>query len=135
MRRFISNFVGGRPALGLLLIRVAAGAALIVDGKARIYSGQPALLLTLAVLTVADGAVLAAGLWTPLVGVLAIALSAGEILVYHDSLCPGILLAAMGAGVAFVGPGAFSIDALFFGLKKIDIEKLQGPPRDERPLR
>jgi putative oxidoreductase len=129
MRRLLSNFAGGWAAFGLLLIRIVAGASLVIDGKTRLHSGQSVMPLTLCVLAIGDGAVLVAGLWTPLAGFLAIALSVSEILVYHDSPCPCILLAAMGAGVAFVGPGAFSIDALLFGLKKIDIEKLEGPPR------
>jgi putative oxidoreductase len=130
VRRLFSNFAGGWAAFGLLLIRIVAGASLVIDGKTGLHPGQPLLPLILGVLAIGDGAVLVAGLWTPLAGFLAIALSVGEILVYHDSPCPcpGILLAAMGAGVAFVGPGAFSIDALLFGLKKIDIEKLEGPP-------
>jgi uncharacterized membrane protein YphA (DoxX/SURF4 family) len=129
MRRFFSNFAGGWPALGLLLIRITAGAALMIDGKVRVHSGEPLLPLILGVLEVANGAVLIAGLWTPLAGILSIALSASEILVFHDTLCPAILLASMGAGVAFVGPGAFSVDAWLFGLKRIDIEKLEGPPQ------
>ena len=129
MRRFFSNFAGGWPALGLLLIRISAGAALMIDGKVRVHSGEPLLPLILGVLEVANGAVLIAGLWTPLAGILSIALSASEILVFHDTLCPAILLASMGAGVAFVGPGAFSVDAWLFGLKRIDIEKLEGPSR------
>jgi putative oxidoreductase len=129
MRRFFSNFAGGWPALGLLLIRIAAGAALMIDGKVRVHSGEPLLPLILGVLEVANGAVLIAGLWTPLAGILSIALSASEILVFRDTLCPAILMASMGAGVAFVGPGAFSVDAWLFGLKRIDIEKLEGPPK------
>ena len=129
MRRFFSNFAGGWPALGLLLIRITAGAALMIDGKVRVHSGEPLLPLILGVLEVANGAVLIAGLWTPLAGILSIALSASEILVFHDTLCPAILMASMGAGVAFVGPGAFSVDAWLFGLKRIDIEKLEGPPK------
>ena len=129
MRRFFSNFAGGWPALGLLFIRITAGAALMIDGKVRVHSGEPLLPLILGVLEVANGAVLIAGLWTPLAGILSIALSASEILVFHDTLCPAILLASMGAGVAFVGPGAFSVDAWLFGLKRIDIEKLEGPPQ------
>ena len=128
MRRFISNFVGGRPALGLLLIRIAAGAALAIDGKVRVQFGEPPLPLTLGLLEVATGAVLIAGLWTPVAGTLSMALSVSEILVFHDTLCPAILLACMGAGLAFIGPGAFSIDAWLFGLKRIDIDKLEGPP-------
>lgn len=128
MRRFFSNFTGGWPALGLLVIRIAAGTALIIDGKSRILPGQLTLPLVSGVFAIADGIILIAGLWTPLAGILAIALSATEVFVYHENPCPGILLAAMGAGVAFVGPGAFSMDARLFGLKKIDIDKLRRPP-------
>lgn len=95
----------GWPALGLLLVRIAAAP------------------LILGVLAIADGAILIAGLWTPLAGNPAFALSAAEIRVYHENQCPGILLAAMGAGVAFVGRGALSIDARIFGMNKIDIDK------------
>ena len=129
MRRFISNFVGGRPALGLLLIRIAAGAALAIDGTVRVQFGEPLLPLTLGLLEVATGAVLIAGLWTPVAGTLSMALSVSEILVFHDTLCPAILLSCMGAGLAFIGPGALSIDAWLFGLKRIDIDRLDGPSR------
>jgi hypothetical protein len=129
VRRFISNFVGGWPALGLLLIRVAAGAALFTEGREKVYSGQHLGLLTLAVFTIADGVLVTAGLWTPLAGSFAFALSISDLLFYHQALCPAILLACTGAGVAFVGPGALSIDAWLFGLKRIDIDKLEGPPR------
>ena len=77
----------------------------------------------------ADGVLLTAGLWTPPAGFVALALSASDVLIYHEGPCPAILLACMGAGVAFVGPGALSIDARLFGLKRIDIDKLGGPPR------
>lgn len=128
VRRFFSNFTGGWPALGLLVIRIAAGLALIIDGKSRVVPGQLSLPLVVGVFAIADGIILIAGVWTPLAGILAIALSATEVLVYHENPCPGVLLAAMGAGVAFVGPGAFSIDARLFGLKRIDIDKLGRPP-------
>ena len=131
MRRFISNFVGGRPALGLLLIRIAAGAALIIDGRERVYSGQHLGLLTLGVFTIADGVLMTAGLWTPLAGFFALALSVSDVLFYHEGPCPAVLLACMGTGVAFVGPGALSIDAWLFGLKRIDIDRLEGPPDDD----
>jgi putative oxidoreductase len=96
-----------------------------MDGKTKLHPGEPMLSLILGVLAFGDGALLVAGLFTPLAGFLAVALSLSEILIYHAGPYPGILLAAMGAGVALVGPGAFSIDALLFGLKKINI----GSPR------
>jgi putative oxidoreductase len=129
VRRFISSFVGGRAAVGLLFIRIAAGAALMVDGKVRAQYGGAVLPFIIGLFELADGAVLIAGLWTPVAGVLSIALSASEILLFHDSFCPAILLASMGAGLALVGPGAISIDAGLFGLKRIDIDRLDGPPR------
>jgi putative oxidoreductase len=128
VQRFISNFVGGRPAFGLLFIRIAAGTALIVDGKVRVHDGEPLFSLILGLLEVANGASLIVGLWTPVAGILSVALSVSEILVFHDTLCPAILLASMGLGLAFVGPGALSIDALLFGLKRIDLDKLESPP-------
>jgi putative oxidoreductase len=121
LRRLFSNFADGRAGLGLLLIRITTGASLVVDGKARLHPGEPVLAMILGVLAFAGGALLVAGLFTPLAGFLAVALSLSEILIYHGNPHLGILLAAMGAGVALVGPGAFSIDALLFGLKKIDI--------------
>ena len=96
--------------------------------RSRVQFGEPLLPLTLGLLEVATGAVLIAGLWTPVAGILSMALSVSEILVFHDTLCPAILLACMGAGLAFIGPGALSIDAWLFGLKRIDIDKLEGPP-------
>lgn len=129
MRHLFSNFASGRPALGLLLIRIVAGSSLIIDGIVRLHVGQPVVPLILCLLAVADGALLLAGLWTPLAGPLVVAIFAGGLLSHHDNLYPGILLAAMGAGLALVGPGAISMDAWIFGLKKIDIEKLNGSPR------
>lgn len=127
MRRFISNFVGGRPAFGLVLIRVAAGVALITTAGERVYFGEHIGLLILGIFTIADGALLAAGLWTPLAGFLALALSISDVLIYREGLYSAILLSCMGAGVAFIGPGALSIDAWLFGLKRIDIDKLEAP--------
>jgi uncharacterized membrane protein YphA (DoxX/SURF4 family) len=129
MLRLFSNFASGWPALGLLLIRLVAGVSLIFDGVVTLHLGQSDLPLIVSVLAVADGAMLVVGMWTPIAGFLAAAVCAGEILVRDENTGLGILLSAMGIGLALVGPGAISLDAWIFGLKKIDIEKLNGPPR------
>jgi uncharacterized membrane protein YphA (DoxX/SURF4 family) len=52
-----------------------------------------------------------------------IAIAAWAFLIRHDNLYPAILLAAMGAALALVGPGALSLDARIFGWKRIDLER------------
>jgi uncharacterized membrane protein YphA (DoxX/SURF4 family) len=102
---------------------MAAGASLIVDGIGKIHGGpavEPARLGPLAIL---DGALLILGLWTPIAGSVVIAIAAWAFLIRHDNLYPAILLAAMGAALALVGPGALSLDAWLFGWKRIDLER------------
>ena len=72
---------------------------------------------------------LVAGIWTPLAGLLVVLLSVSVILIRHGNLSSNILLASMGAALALVGPGALSVDAWIFGLKRIDIDKLNGSSR------
>ena len=119
MRRLFSSFARGWSGVGLLLLRIASGGFLIVDGVEWCRAGQ----FMTGLLAIVDGALLAAGLWTPVAGPLVIVLSTWGILVQHQDLHAGILLAAIGAALALVGPGALSLDARLFGWKRIDLEK------------
>ena len=121
MRRLFSTFARGWPGVGLLLIRIVTGGALIVDGVQRVQSGQATGAVLLGLAAIGDGALLLAGLWTPIAGCVVIVVAAFEVLVGHDHPYPGILLAAMGAALALVGPGALSVDARLFGWKRIDV--------------
>ena len=122
MRRLFSNFARGWPGVGLLLIRIVAGASLILDGVQQFHAGQPMEQVIPVLMAMGDGALLIAGLWTPIAGTFVIAVAAWQIFVLHESPYPGILVAAMGAALALVGPGALSIDARLFGWKRIDLE-------------
>jgi hypothetical protein len=104
-------------------MRSAAGVLLIADGIAKFRMGASFGESILDVLAIGDGAFLVAGLWTPLAGSLAVALVVLNTIAQHGNLCPGILLAAIGAALALIGPGAWSIDAWLFGWKRIDIER------------
>lgn len=123
MRRLFSNFARGWPGVGLLLIRIVAGISLIIDGVQKLQAGQPIDSVILGLLAIGDGALLVAGLTTPIAGTLVIAITSWETVVRHGDPYPAILLAGMGAAVALVGPGAFSIDAWLFGWKRIDLER------------
>ena len=127
MRHFFSNFAAGWPAVGLLLIRIAAGMALVIDGRELQAVERHPFAFVLAVITIGNGVILIAGLLTRTAGILAVAVSVSELVFLHGTLCPAMLLAAMGAGMSIVGPGAYSLDAWFFGMRRIDIDKL-GPP-------
>jgi putative oxidoreductase len=121
VRRLFSTFARGWPGIGLLLIRLVAGGALILDGFQKFQADQTAGSVLLGLTAIADGSLLLAGLWTPIAGCVVIAVAAWEILVGHDHPYPGILLSAIGAALALVGPGAVSLDAWLFGWKRIDV--------------
>jgi hypothetical protein len=69
------------------------------------------------------GIFLLVGLWTPVTGAL---VAVAEVWIAFSA--PGdpwipIILAALGATLAMVGPGAWSIDARLYGRKHIDISE------------
>jgi uncharacterized membrane protein YphA (DoxX/SURF4 family) len=125
LQRLFSTFPDGWPGFGLLLLRLGAGIALVclaISGF--LAKGEPVSIASNLVAGIA-GTFLATGLWTPVMGALIamdelwIALSA------YSSQRSGpwihILLAVLTAGVAMLGPGAWSIDARLFGRKRFDI--------------
>jgi putative oxidoreductase len=123
MRRLFSSFFRGWPGVGLLLLRIVCGGFLIIDGIEKYRAGQPVGSPIAVLFAIVDGALLVAGLWTPIAGPLVIVLSAWGMLVQHEDPRAGILLAAIGAALALVGPGARSLDARLFGWKRINLEK------------
>ena len=123
MRRLFSSFARGWPGVGVLLLRIVSGGFFIIDGVEKCRAGQPIESLIVVLFAIVDGALLVTGLWTPVAGSLVMALSAWGILAQHEDPHPGILLAAIGAALALIGPGALSLDARLFGWKRIDLEK------------
>jgi putative oxidoreductase len=98
-------------------MRLAVGISLIANGIQKFQSGQALELALVNILAIGAGALLAVGLWTPVAGCLVAFITLCSAIAHHASWCP----AAMGAGLALVGPGAWSLDAWLFGWKRIDI--------------
>ena len=69
------------------------------------------------------GLALLIGLWTPIAGSLVGVFSLWSAVSHKGDLWADILLATMGATLALVGPGAWSLDARLFGWKRIDISE------------
>jgi uncharacterized membrane protein YphA (DoxX/SURF4 family) len=66
------------------------------------------------------GIFLLVGLWTPIAGTVVAMVEVWIIFAVASDLWVSIQLAALGAALAMIGPGAWSIDALLFGRKHIE---------------
>jgi putative oxidoreductase len=119
VRRLFSTFAHGAPGLGLLLLRLAVGIALASQAVTALRSGPPIGPTVLNALAGVVGIFLLVGLWTPAAGTfLAFLASLGAVMHPADPWnC--IFLGTLGAALALVGPGAWSVDAYLFGWKRI----------------
>ena len=128
MQRLFSGFADGWPGIGLLLLRLLTGVALIHFGIANLREAPPLATAVLQIIGIGAGILLLVGLWTPVAGALAaivkmwIALS--RYFSHSGDPWIAILQAVLGAVLAMVGPGAWSIDARLFGRKRIDMPEL-----------
>ena len=131
LQRVFSTFPDGLPGAGLLLLRAAAGAALLAQGTAYFLDSHALSLLTraIALLSVASGAALLIGYLTPFAGALAALFSLGSVFSWfplpHLDLFEARLTAGLAAvivvALACLGPGAYSVDARLFGRREIII--------------
>ena len=126
LQRLFSTFPDGSPGLGLLLLRFGAAIPLVYFGIAGMTEafGQ-SLSVAVRLVAVTGGLLLLVGLWTPVAGI-AVAIdqlwSAFSMQFSHpDDLWLRIVLAVLVAGVAMLGPGAWSVDARLFGRKRFEV--------------
>jgi uncharacterized membrane protein YphA (DoxX/SURF4 family) len=114
-------FPYGWPGRGLLLLRLGVVAILTHDGI-RAWTGVPQHeSIALPIVAGITGFFLLVGLWTPVAG--AIVAVSETWIVFAGTTHPQstILLATQGIALAFLGPGALSIDAHLFGRKRLNI--------------
>jgi uncharacterized membrane protein YphA (DoxX/SURF4 family) len=78
-------------------------------------------LKLLSLLTAGSALLLLAGLWTPVAGTFVAILAICNIFSQPGDPWISILIGALGAAFALLGPGSWSVDARLFGWKRLDI--------------
>jgi uncharacterized membrane protein YphA (DoxX/SURF4 family) len=129
VRRLLSTFAHGSAGLGLLVLRLAAGIALIAQGVDGLLAHPPMAAFLVQAVSIGIGILLAVGLWTPYAAALLIVDALWSVYAYEPPF-RWLLLAAMGAAVMLLGPGAWSIDARRFGWRRVDLRNGNGERRD-----
>lgn len=121
MQRLFSTFPNGLPGAGLLLQRLITGGVLIEHAIAQFNRpfAHPGILPDLIAAT-ASG-LLIIGLWTPVAGSVVAMIEFLSLFFRDGDPILTILLMTLGATLALIGPGAWSLDARIFGRKQISV--------------
>lgn len=120
MQRLFSTFANGWPGAGLLIQRIVTAITLLYWGIHYWGTGAPLSALIVAHLIGAvAGILLLIGLWTPVAGTVVAMVEVWAVVANADPWVH-ILLATLGAALAMIGPGAWSIDARLFGRKHLE---------------
>ena len=121
MQRLYSTFPNGKPGVGLLLLRLAAGGSLIVERLQMMLPTAPSPLWAVHVALILVGICICLGFWTPIMaaieGIGELLMAVTDPALYESHL----LLAVLGISLAMLGPGAWSVDSRLFGRKRIAV--------------
>ena len=105
-------------------MRLVAGFTLVDHGIIGFWGEPPlerVIVYVVYVLATGAGILLLAGLWTPFAGALSAVIELWCAFSQPGDPLTQILLVTLGAALALVGPGAWSVDARLFGWKRINI--------------
>jgi putative oxidoreductase len=125
LQRLFSTFASGFPGIGLLLQRLITAAALECSVFAHFHGTLQGVSVALLLIDGGAALLLLVGLWTPVAGAVIACCELWMVVSGGEFWLP-LVLATLGAALAMIGPGAWSIDALLFGRKQI------GPPSRQK---
>ena len=119
LQRLFSTFANGWPGVGLLLQRVLTTIVLVRFGIIELADKSFSPTMIPQLIAACAGILLIVGLWTPVAGSL---IAAVELWIAFASVSDPwipIAFAILGATIAMIGPGAWSVDARLFGRKHL----------------
>ena len=102
------------------MLRLASGLALISDALTSLREHRTVGPAIFDVFMSAVGILLVVGLWTPIAGTLLALIGLWHAFVEPTNRSTYVLLGILGAALALIGPGRWSIDARLFGWKRIN---------------
>jgi putative oxidoreductase len=112
-------FPNSWPGLGLLILRCALASSCIAIEMQTAEAAHRIVLFPLA--PIACAALLIGGLCTPIVAIVQALLLLWSCVSTRPIDPLPLILAATAVSLAMLGPGAWSLDAVLFGRKKIDV--------------
>jgi hypothetical protein len=129
VQRLFTTFPDGAPGFGLLLLRFAVAGVLAHHAAMSLSDVALTGAWIVGILTAVTAALIGVGFLTPLGGVAGAAIVAGlalSVLPAPPRNVVGLGMTAFAmvlaaAALAFIGPGAFSVDAALFGRREITI--------------
>jgi putative oxidoreductase len=89
----------------------------------RLYNSASLPEITPHMIAAVGGLLLLAGLWTPVTGAIVAVAELWIVFSHGHDPWVSVMLASLGAALALLGPGAWSVDARLYGLKRIEIRR------------
>jgi uncharacterized membrane protein YphA (DoxX/SURF4 family) len=131
LRRLYSSFPGSLPGAGLLLLRITIGLGMLIQASGWLIASPTSDngMWAPGLLALVIGISLILGFLTPLAGaVSALAGIATRLLhpAWSSSMTSllGVSPLVMVIAITLLGPGAFSLDAYFFGRRRIIVPRV-----------
>ena len=121
MRRLFSTFESRLPSHGLFLLRATVATALFV--RCVLTNGASVSTIAPHIIAASGGLLLLFGAWTPVAGTVVAIIELMVTFSHNGDPWTSVLLASLGISVVLLGPGAWSVDARRFGLKRIEIRR------------